>query len=99
MNLEKTSKKEFATMKTIIYLSIFILMLSCNSIHKKHLSSLKFEKEYNQSKMMHTMKSYEAPFIENSYVFKKKREMSFINKDNWTETLIYTPKKLAKAKL
>ena len=36
------------------------------------------------------MKSYEAPFIENSYVFLKKREISFINKDNWTELFMYT---------
>jgi len=77
-------------MKITIYLSIFILMVGCNHIDKKHLSSIAFEKEYNQSKILHTMRSYEAPFIENSYVFLKKREMSFINKDNWTETLIYT---------
>ena len=77
-------------MKTIIYLSIFILMIGCNHIERKHLSSIEFEKEYNQSKILHTMKSYEAPFIENSYVFLKKREMSFINKDNWSEVLIYT---------
>jgi len=77
-------------MKITIYLSIFILMVGCTQIEKKHLSSIAFEKEYNQSKILHTMRSYKAPFIENSYVFLKKREMSFINKNYWTETLIYT---------
>jgi hypothetical protein len=73
-----------------IYIFLYILIVGCNNIQNKYVSSFEFEKEYKQSKIIHTMKSYEAAFIKDNYVFLKKREMSFFNKHNWNEVLLYT---------
>ena len=65
-------------------------MIGCNNIENKYVSSLEFEKEYNQSKLLHTVRSYEPLFVKNNYVFLKRKEMSLFNKNNWSEVLFYT---------
>lgn len=76
----------------MIGILLFLLILGCenNNIQKKYLTPNEFEMEYKESKIAHSIKSYESVFIKDQYVFLKKREMSLFDKNRWKEKILYT---------
>ena len=53
-----------------------------------HISPKEFEYEYEQSKMLHTMKFYADLFIKDKYIYMPKKEMTIFH--IWKKTTLYT---------
>jgi len=77
--------------KKILYTFLCLLMIGCNNtIKKQYLTTKEFEKEYKESKILHSMKAYKFLFIKNKFIFLQKKEMSLSNKNKWKEKILYT---------
>ena len=69
-----------------IFIVLFVYVLTgCDSSHQKIISTKKFEKEYEYSKVEHSMKHYEILDEKDGIVCLMKKEMSLLNKSKWNE--------------
>ncbi len=76
-------------LKKFIYILLSLFIIGCKSNDIKKITPNEFEMEYKESKILHTMKSYELLFVKEKYVFLKKQEMS-VSKNRWEEEILYT---------
>lgn len=77
----------------ILYLlSIFTMINGCtsNTTTTQMVSSNEFKKEYENSKVQHTMKSYKLLNTKNGRICLEKEEMSYFNKNKWNKKIICT---------
>ena len=75
-----------------LLLSTCILIISgcASSNNIQMVSSDEFKKEYKNSKIHHTMKSYKLLNIKNGKICLEKEEMSSYNKSKWNKEIICT---------
>jgi len=74
-----------------LLLSVCILIISgCSSNNIQMVSSDEFKKEYKNSKIHHTKRSYKLLNIKNGKICLEKEEMSSYNKSKWNKEIICT---------
>lgn len=74
----------------LLFLVAFaILFFYCFSTKTIEVSKNKFETEYQKSKNMQTMYSYQLLYKKNDNIFMLKKEMTFFF-NKWRENILYT---------
>ncbi len=72
-------------MKILITALIVLMLCSCSNVH--NVSAEKFEAEYKNSKIVHTMNSYQYLGEKEGKVYLKKSSMSFMNQKKWNDEI------------
>jgi len=72
---------------TLITMFAFIIN-ACSSSNIRMVSSNEFKKEYKNSKIFHTTKSYTLLNVKKGKICLEKKEMSSFNKNKWNKELI-----------
>ena len=74
-------------MKYFYIIVIGLLFVGCTS-NKKIISTQAFKKAYEESKTIHSMKSYTLQKPKDDYICILKKEMSLYDKNRWNESEI-----------
>jgi len=75
-------------MKTAKLIGLLLILTGCTNNNTKIISTEKFQKEYENSKIAHSMRSYKLLDKQDGYICLLKKKMSLYNKSKWSEEQI-----------